>query len=317
MARAIWSGSIAFGLVNAPVRLYPAIDEHRIEFHLVHRKDGSRIGYQKVCKEEGKEVPDDEVAKGYETKGHVVLVEPEDFAAAAGERSKTIEIADFVPYEQIDPIYFEHTYYLGPQDGAEKVYALLVAAMEDAELAAVVRFFFRDHEQLACLRVRDGVLLLEKMHYADEIRPTKDVRPARKQKVDKKELDLALSLIDRFTGDFDPSQYQDTYRKRLLAVIRKKGRGDVIEAPEAEEQETAPDLLAALRESVERAGRGGNGRGNTRSSNGRSSSRNGAKLDKLTVDQLAKRAGKLGIGGRSKMTKGELVSAIQKAEKSS
>ena len=317
MARAIWSGSIAFGLVNAPVRLYPAIDEHRIEFHLVHRKDGSRIGYQKVCKEEGKEVPDDEVAKGYETNGHVVLVEPEDFAAAAGERSKTIEIADFVPYEQIDPIYFEHTYYLGPQEGAEKVYALLVEAMKEAELAAVVRFFFRDHEQLACLRVRDGVLLLEKMHYADEIRPTKDVRPPRKRKVDKKELDLALSLIDRFTGEFDPSQYEDTYRKRLLAVIRRKGRGDVIEAPEAEEQDTAPDLLAALRESVERAGRGGNGRQRTRSRNGRSSKRNGSDLHQLTVDQLAKRAGKLGVGGRSKMTKRQLVSAIEKAEKSS
>ena len=288
MARAIWSGSIAFGLVNAPVRLYAAIDEHRIEFHLVHRKDGSRIGYQKVRKDEGKEVPDDEVVKGYETDGHVVLVEREDFEAAAGERSKTIEIEDFVRREQIDPIYFERTYYLGPQEGAEKVYALLAEAMEQAGLAAIVRWFFRDHEQLACLRVHDGVLVLEKMYYADEIRSPKDARPGRKRKVDKKELDLALSLIDRFTGEFDPSRYEDTYRKRLLAVIRKKGRGEVIEVPEAEERDAAPDLLAALRESVEHAQRGRNGRSSH--DRRRSSRANGSKLGDLTVGQLSKRA---------------------------
>jgi DNA end-binding protein Ku len=307
MARAIWRGSIAFGLVNAPVRLYAAIDEHRIDFHLVHTKDGSRIGYQKVCKKEGKAVQDDEVVKGYEANGKVVLLEPEDFAAAEGEGSKTIEIEDFVARDQIDPIYFERTYYLGPQEGAEKVYSLLVAAMEEAELVAVVRFYFRDRRQLACLRVRDGVLLLEKMHYADEIRPTGDARPGRRRKVDKRELDLALSLIDRFTGEFDPKRYEDTYRKRLLEVIARKGRGEVIESPEAEEKETAPpDLLAALRESVERARRGGR---TVSHGNG-----NGSALEELTVAELSKRAGKLGIEGRSKMSKRQLVSAIEKAK---
>jgi DNA end-binding protein Ku len=306
MARAIWSGSIAFGLVNAPVRLYAAIDEHRMEFHFVHAKDGSRIGYQKVCKKEGKAVPDDEVVKGYESNGKVVLLEPEDFAAAAGEGTKTIEIIDFVPHEQIDPIFFERTFYLGPQDGAEKVYALLVQAMEQAGLAAVVRFFFREHEQLACVRVRDGVLLLEKMYYADEIRPPDDARPGRKRNVDKRELDLALSLIERFTGEFDPSKYEDTYRKRLLGVIRRKGRGQTVEVPQVEERAAAPDLLAALRESIEHAKRGGNGR---------SSDGNGSDLDELTVSELSKRASKLGVEGRSKMSKRELVSAIEKAER--
>jgi DNA end-binding protein Ku len=306
MPRAIWSGSISFGLVNAPVRLYSAIAEHDVSFHLVHTKDGSRIGYQKICKKEEKPVPDDEVVKGYEQNGKIVLVEDEDFAAARGEGTKTIEITDFVPHEQIDPIYFERTYYLGPEKGAEKVYRLLVEAMESARLAAVVWFFFRDREQLGCLRVRDGVLLLEKMYYADEIRPADELRPDRRSKVDKKELDLALSLIDRFTGEFDPSQYEDTYRDRLLDVIRKKSRGETIEAPEIEERPEPTDLLAALRESVEQAKRG---------SSRRRAAGNGSRLDELKVDELSKLAGELGIEGRSKMTKRELVGAIKKAEK--
>jgi DNA end-binding protein Ku len=216
-------------------------------------KDGSRIGYQKVCKKEDKPVPDDEIAKGYESSGKIVLLEDEDFAAARGEGTRTIEIKQFVPYEQIDPIYFERAYYLGPQDGADKVYTLLVEAMEDAGLAAIVTFFFREREQLACLRVRDGVLLLEKMYYADEIRPDDDARPGRRAKADKKELRMALTLIESFQGDLDLSDYEDTYHERLLDVIARKRKGETIEAPEEEEREAPPDLLAALRESVEQA----------------------------------------------------------------
>jgi DNA end-binding protein Ku len=308
MPRAIWSGSVAFGLVNVPVKLYSAIDEHDLDLHLVHVKDGSRIGYLKVCKAEGEPVPDDEIQKGYESDGKIVLLEDEDFEAARGEWTKTIEILDFVPHEQIDPIYFERTYYAGPAEGAEKVYRLLVEAMEQAGLSALVDFFFRDREQLACLRVRDGVLLLEKMYYADEIRPHDDVRPGR-GKIGKKELDMALSLIDRFTGDFDPTRYEDTYRERLLDVVRRKRRGEAIEAPQPREEEEAPDLLTALRESVERAKRGGdrNGRGNGR--------KRGSSLDDLTVGELGERARKLGIEGRSKMSKRELVAAVEKAER--
>jgi DNA end-binding protein Ku len=310
MPRAIWSGSVAFGLVNVPIRLYSAIDEHDLDLHLVHVKDGSRIGYLKVCKAEGEPVPEDEIRKGYESDGKIVLLEDEDFEAARGEGTKTIDILDFVPHEQIDPIYFERTYYVGPAEGAEKVYRLLVEAMERAELSALVDFFFRDREQLACLRVRDGVLLLEKMYYADEIRPHEDVRPDRRGKVDKKELDMALSLIDRFTGDFEPTRYEDTYRKRLLDVVRKKRRGEAIEAPVTEEEEEAPpDLLAALRESVNRAKRGG---GRTGGGNGR---KQAPSLDDLTVAELGERARKLGVEGRSKMSKRELVAAVEKAER--
>jgi DNA end-binding protein Ku len=310
MPRAIWSGSIAFGLVNVPIRLYSAISEHDLDLHLVHVTDGSRIGYLKVCKAEGEPVPEDEIQKGYESNGKIVLLEDEDFAAARGEGTKAIEILDFVPHEQIDPIYFERTYYVGPAEGSEKVYRLLVEAMEKAELSALVDFFFRDREQLACLRVRDGVLLLEKMYYADEIRPHEDVRPDRRGKIDKKELDMALSLIDRFTGDFEPTRYEDTYRDRLLDVVRKKRRGEAIEAPVTEDEEAPPDLLEALRESVNRAKRGGG-----RRNGGQNGRTNGASLGDLTVAELGERARKLGVEGRSKMSKRELVAAVEKAER--
>jgi DNA end-binding protein Ku len=306
MPRAIWSGSVAFGLVNVPIRLYSAIDEHDLDLHLVHVKDGSRIGYLKVCKAEGEPVPDDEIQKGHESDGKIVLLEDEDFEAARGEGTKTIEILDFVPHDQIDPIYFERTYYVGPAQGSEKVYRLLVEAMEQAELSALVDFFFRHREQLACLRVKDGVLLLEKMYYADEIRPHEDVRPDRRGKLDKQELEMALSLIERFTRDFDPKRYEDTYRKRLLDVVRRKRRGEAIEAPAVEEEEAPPDLLAALRESVERA-KQGSGRGN--------GGKKASSLDDLTVGELGERARKLGIEGRSKMSKRELVAAVEKAER--
>lgn len=253
MARALWSGSIVFGLVNAPVRLYAAIDEHDVELHLVHRKDGSRIGYEKICKEEDKPVPDDEIAKGYERNGRIVLLEDEDFEAARGESSKTVEISDFVSQDEIDPIYFERTYYLGPAEGAEKVYGLLVEAMARSELSAIVRFFFRDRERLGCLRVRDGVLLLERMYFADEIRSTDGIAPEKRRKPPKRELDLALGLIDSYRGTFDPGRYEDTYHDRLLEIIVRKARGETIAAPEVEERSEPADLLAALRESVEQA----------------------------------------------------------------
>jgi DNA end-binding protein Ku len=307
-SRALWSGSISFGLVNAPVRMYPAVHEHDLELHLVHVKDGSPIGYRKYCKKEDKAVPDDEIAKAYKPNGKLVLLEDDDFVAAQGATYKTIEILDFVPYEQIDPIYFERTYYLGPEQGAEKVYALLVAAMERSELAGIVRYVFHDRERLGCLRVRDGVLLVERMYFADEVRPHDEIRPKRRSKADAQELELALSLIERITSDFDPSRYEDRYRERLLKVIRQKRKGKTIEAPAAEERAEPPDLLAALRESVERA-QGGNGAGRGNGSGG-----NGDLAD-LSVKELNQRARKLDIGGRSSMTKRQLVSAIRKAKR--
>jgi DNA end-binding protein Ku len=253
MPRAIWTGSISFGLVNVPVRMYSAIDENDLRFHLIHEPDGSRIGYQKICKAESKPVPDDEIVKGFEfEKDEFVVLDDEDFEAARTEGVKTIAISDFVPYEEIDPIYFERTYYLGPQQGGEKVYALLRESMEESGLAAVAKFVMRDRQHLGCLRVREGTLTLEKMFFHDEIRPIDDIAPGN-VKVAKSELELATALIEQFKGSFEPDKYEDTYRKALCDVIRAKRKGTTITAPEPETDEEPTDLLSALRASVEAA----------------------------------------------------------------
>jgi DNA end-binding protein Ku len=251
--RAIWSGSITFGLVNAPVRIYSAIQEHKLHFNLLHRKDDSPIGYEKICKKEDKPVPDDEIVKAFEyRKGEFVYMEDEDFAAAKVEGVHTIEITDFVPYGDIDPIYFAKTYFIGPDEGADKVYSLLVRAMEGSELAGIAKFVMRDKQHLGCLRVRDGALTLEQLYFADEIRPLGEIKP-KKARVEKRELEMAQALIENFAAEWDPSQYNDTYRDELCAVIKAKRKGkDVHEAAEVEEPEEAIDLMEALRQSVER-----------------------------------------------------------------
>ena len=256
MPRAIWTGTISFGLVNVPVRMYSAIDESDLHFHLVHEPDGGRIGYQKVCKAENEPVPDDEIVKAFEIeKDELVVLTDEDFAAAKSEGVKTIEISDFVPYEEIDPIYFERTYYLGPQDGSEKVYSLLRQAMEKTGLAAVGKYVMRDKQHLGCLRIREGVITLEKLFFHDEIRPVKEIAP-RKAKVPEAELKMATSLIAQFKTSFEPTRYDDTYRDALMKVIKAKQKGETITAVPAAEDEEPADLLAALKASVEAAKKG-------------------------------------------------------------
>ena len=256
MPRAIWTGTISFGLVNVPVRMYSAIEEADVHFHLVHEPDGGRIGYQKVCKAENEPVPDDEIVKAFEiAKDELVVLTDEDFAAAKSEGVKTIEILDFVPYEEIDPIYFERTYYLGPQDGSEKVYSLLRQAMEKTGLAAVGKYVLRDKQHLGCLRIREGVITLEKLFFHDEIRPVKEIAP-RKAKVPEAELKLATSLIVQFKTSFQPERYDDTYRDALMKVIKAKQKGETITAVPAAEDEEPADLLAALKASVDAAKKG-------------------------------------------------------------
>ena len=303
MPRAIWSGSVAFGLVNVPVRMFSAVEEHTLHFRLVHEPDGSPIGYDKVCKSEGKSVPDSEVVKAFEVeKDEFVYMSDEDFEKAEAEThgGRTIDIRAFVPYEEIDPIYFERTYYLGPQDGGERVYALLVRAMEETGLAAVAKFVMRNKDNLACLRVRDGVLTLERMHFADEVRPGEELAPDG-VKVEKGELDMAKRLIDEFSGDFDIARFHDTYRDKLCEIIRAKQKGETVPAAEVEEPEGPTDLMAALRASVEAA----QGR---RPSRGR---RGG--LEGLSKDELYELAKKQDIPGRSDMSKDELVEALDDA----
>ena len=256
MPRAIWTGTISFGLVNVPVRMYSAIDESDLHFHLVHEPDGGRIGYQKVCKAENEPVADDEIVKAFEiAKDELVVLTDEDFAAAKSEGVKTIEISDFVPYDEIDPIYFERTYYLGPQEGGEKVYSLLRQAMEKTGLAAIGKYVMREKQHLGCLRIREGVITLEKLFFQDEIRPAKEIAP-KKAKVPEAELKMATSLIGQFKTSFDPEKYEDTYRAALMKVIKAKQKGETITAVPAAEEEEPADLLAALKASVDAAKKG-------------------------------------------------------------
>jgi DNA end-binding protein Ku len=300
MPRSIWSGSISFGLVNVPVRLYSAVQEHKLRFHFVHEKDSSPIGYEKICKKEGKPVPDDEIVKAFEfEKGEYVFMEEEDFRAAKVEGYKAIDVVDFVPYEDIDPIYFAHTYYVGPDRGAEKTYSLLVKAMEDSDLAGIAKFVMRDRQHLGALRIRDGVITLEQLYFADEIRDVEEIKASR-ARISPQELELAKRLIESSTTEWKPEQYKDTYRDKLSAIIRDKRKGKEVHAAPDVEEEAPADLLTALRESIERSRGGGR------------SSRNGdlADLSKQELDQRAKAAG---IEGRSRMTKAELVRALRRA----
>jgi DNA end-binding protein Ku len=250
--RAVWTGSISFGLVNAPVRMYAAVSEQNLKFNLIHEKDGGRIGYQKICKLEDKIVPSEEIVKAYQVEeDEFIYLHDEDFEAAAPESYKTITIHDFVPSSQIDPIYFERTYYLGPADKTgEPVYALLVAAMEDAGLVAVATYVFHERENLGCLRVRDGVLTLEKMFFADEVRPSEGIAPEG-VKVDARQLEMAAQLISQYQGEFDAEKYHDQYRERLMGVIEAKRSGEGVKRPVEAEAPAAPDLLAALQASLE------------------------------------------------------------------
>ncbi len=310
MPRAIWSGSISFGLVNLPVRMYSAISEHKLHFHLVHERDQSPIGYQKVCKLEDKPVPDDEVVKAFEFEpGEYVFMEEEDFEAARAEGFQTIEITHFVPYEQVDPIYFARTYYVGPEKGGEKAYSLLLRALEDSSLAGISKFVMRDRQYLGALRVRDGVITLEQMYFADEIRPLDEIKPP-KMTVSKEELAMAEQLIENFAADFEPEKYKDTYRDALCRIIRAKRAGKEVHRAAETEEEAPPDLLEALRASVEAAG-GARGR----AGGGGRTVRGGTRRDLsgLSKAELDERARKAKVPGRSKMSKDELIEALSEA----
>jgi len=303
----MWSGAISFGLVNVPIRMYSGIQEHKLQFHYLHEKDDSRIGYEKVCKKEDKPVPESEIVKAFEyRKGEYVYMTDEDFQAAGAEAEgfKMIDIRDFVPYEEIDPIYFERTYYLGPAEGADKVYRLLVQAMEDSGLAAIAKYVMRDKQNLGCLRVRDGVMTLEKMYFADEIRPIDEIKP-KSAKVSKQELEMARQLIESLSGSFEPGKYEDTYRDALCEIIGRKRKGEEVHVDTgAEEEERVPDLMEALRASL----RASEGR-----TNGKRRGGGGNGLAKLSKDELYERAKKADIPGRADMSKEELIEALEAA----
>jgi DNA end-binding protein Ku len=257
MARAMWSGSISFGLLNVPVKLYSAVARRSIGLREIRESDGARIRHRRVAEGTDEEVPYEKIIKAFEiSKDQYVPLAKEELEALAPEKTRAIEVQDFVDLEEIDPIYFDSPYYLGPADGAERAYSLLARAMADSGKIAVARFVFRNKEHLAAIRPSDGVLTLTTMRFADEVVPPSeldDVLPEKQPKVDKREIEMAGQLIDSLTRSFDPGVYRDEYREQLLALIERKAEGkDVLAAPEAAEPEPtkAPDLMAALEQSI-------------------------------------------------------------------
>jgi DNA end-binding protein Ku len=256
MARSIWSGSISFGLLNVPVKLYSAVARRNIALREIRESDSSRIKHRRVAEGTEEEVPYDKIIKAYEiTPGQYVPIGKDEMAALAPEKSRAIDVQDFVEIEEIDPKYFDSPYYLGPADGAEKAYSLLASAMETSGKAAIARFVFRNKEHLAAIRASEGVLTLTTMRFADEVVPADeldDVFPDSAPKVAKKEQQMAEALIDSLTTEFDPSSYRDEYREELLALIERKAEGKEIVASDSEPAKAtkAPDLMAALEESI-------------------------------------------------------------------
>jgi DNA end-binding protein Ku len=252
--RPIWSGSISFGLVSVPVRMYSATESKELRFNFLDRRDMSPIGYEKVSKDSGKPVPPDEIVRGFEVqKGQYVPIEDEDLDRLDIELTHSIDICDFVDLEEIDPIYFRKAYYLLPQEGAEKPYRLLVKALEETGKVGIAKVVIRNKQHLAALRAYDGRLVLETMYYADEIRQPEAVDG--NARLQKPEVEMAKSLVENLSDKFKPEKYDDNYRKELLDVIKAKAKGKELPEPKEEEDGEVVDLMAALRESVERTQR--------------------------------------------------------------
>ncbi len=255
--RAIWKGAVSFGLVNVPVRLYSATENHDVQFRQVHVADGGRIRYKRVCSIDGDEVAYDDIAKGYETEdGEMVVLTDEDFADLPTRSSKEISVEKFVPSDQIDPIYFDKTYYLEPDKSAVKPYVLLRDALEGEDRMAVATVAIRTRMTLAVLRVREGMIVMQTMLWPDEVRDAGAFGDlGADEKATEKEMSMAQVLIDQLADDFEPDDYEDDYALAVKELVRAKVEGGEVKAAPEEEDEGGEvvDLLAALAKSVERA----------------------------------------------------------------
>jgi DNA end-binding protein Ku len=259
MARAIWSGSISFGLVNVPVKVYTAVRQKDIHFTQLDEK-GNRVRYKRVSEKTGREVDYEDIKKGYEVeKGSYVMIEPEELEAARPEATRTIEITDFVELDEIDPIYFDHTYYLAPagkDKGAAKAYALLLEAMQRQGKVAIGTVVMRNKQYLAAIRPRDGVLVMSTMLFPDEVVAPDEVPdvPARMPAVSDREVKMASQIIDALTTEWDPERYRDDYRQQVLKLIQQKAKGkDIVVAKDKPQEAKVVDLMAALEASLEAA----------------------------------------------------------------
>jgi DNA end-binding protein Ku len=322
--RSIWKGSITFGLITIPVKIYTAVGREareKIDLHLLHEKDGERIHYSRNCDKGHKDLDWDEIVKGYEySKGKWVEITDDDLKALELESLRTIDVVSFVPYEQIDPIYFDKSYYVVPDGDAVKAYKLMTDALADEGLVGVAKVAMREREHLSAIRIVDDMMVLETMHWPEELRDAKFDELRKRPKVQDRERKMARQLIRQLTDDFDPSQFKDEYHKALKKLIDKKIKGeDIVVHEKDEEPERVVDLMEALKASVEAAKRGEKPKAPRKSSrkSSKKSSSNGSGSDEdlssLSKAELEERAKELEIAGRSKMDKKQLIKAIQKA----
>jgi DNA end-binding protein Ku len=258
MPRSMWTGSLSFGLVNVPVKVEAAVRDRDLHFRQIHEKDGAPIETQRWCSEEDVEVPYDEITHGYELDdGSQVVISDLELQAIEPRRTRTIDIEQFVELADVDPMYFDHPYWLVPasdDDGAARAYRLLTEVMGQTDRAALGRFVMRAKEYLAIIRERDGALALSTMRFADEVRDPKDVEAATQKahKPAKKELDAAVAVIEALTCEWEPDKHKDRYRNRLRKVVDRKRKGETISAPDADKApEPGPDLMAALEQTLE------------------------------------------------------------------
>jgi DNA end-binding protein Ku len=259
--RAIWKGSISFGLVNIPIGLYPATRKEELTFRLLRKSDLSPVNYKRVAEKDGKEVPWDQIVKGYEyEKGKYVVLRGEDFQRVDLEATQTVDIKDFVDLEEIDPIFFYKPYYLEPQKGGDKAYALLRDSLEKSKKVGIAKVVIKTREYLAGVKPEDGVLVLELMHFPDELADASKLHVPRKVEVGKREMNMATALIDSMTSKWDPQKYHDEYREALMEVIEEKveaGGKEIEEKPRKAPKPTKViDLVSVLQKSLEQSGKG-------------------------------------------------------------
>ena len=255
MPRSIWSGAISFGLVNVPVKLFSAVSRKTVRFHQLNGETGNRIQQKRVDPETGEEVAYDQIVKGYElTRDRYVIVRPEELDALDPERTRTIDIEDFVDLEDIDPVYYDHPYWLAPDKGAAKAYALLVQAMKESGKVAIAKVVLRNKEHLVALRPSGDGLMMETMVFHDEVVPSDDIDEldaAREQQASEREVAMAMQLIDSLSSEFEPERYRDEYRDKVLDLVERKAEGQEIAIqPEAPQPAKVPDLMAALEASL-------------------------------------------------------------------
>lgn len=261
MPRAIWSGAVSFGLVNIPVKLFSAVSQKEIRFHMLHDKDGGRINLKRVCSVDGEEVPYEHVVKGFElAKNQYVQVTKEELAAFDPRRTRTVEIQDFVKLAEIDPVFYESTYYLVPEKGASKAYALLLEAMRRSGRVAIATMVLRTKEYLCCVRPMGDALGVSTMNHADEVVPQSSLDLPEKAKPTDRELAMAEQLVESLATKFDAKKYPDVYREKVRALVERKAEGETIEAPEADEPAKVVNLADALSASLAAAKARGPGR---------------------------------------------------------